>query len=97
MSDTPAVSLREARQREATAQADLEDEVTYWVKRKKEFGRVKDAIDKLRKARRATDEALVRAVLRWLSEASEEEYQQAGVRDYASAVLDAVEREEAGR
>lgn len=76
---TPAVSLREARQREAAARRDRA-EVDHIHNRAR-----------VAAARRATDEALVRAVLRWLSEASEEEYQQAGVRDYASAVLDAVE------
>lgn len=82
MSDTPAVSLREARQREARILT-----TPHYA-----GARPIDAWD-LAAARRATDEALVRAVLRHMAN---QPYGNLASAD-PSAVLDAVEREEAGR
>lgn len=89
---TPAVSLREARQREADA-----EEVMYYYPWP--GNREKHAA-----ARRATDEALVRAVMEYVK-CWEVMLENGGVVSYnrngdtldPAGVLDAVEREEAGR
>ncbi len=83
MSDTPAVSLREARQREDHAK-----ELMYyypWPANRERHAA----------ARRATDEALVRAVTELLFRCSVVEMER--YRNDPSAVLDAVEREETER
>lgn len=79
--DTP-LSLREARQREAAARRDRA-EVDHIHNRAR-----------VAAARRATDEALVRAVVFWLEAVPESEWKD--INDW-SAVLDAVEREETER
>lgn len=79
---TPVVSLREARQREADA-----EEVMYYYPWP--GNREKHAA-----ARRATDEALVRAVLRHAGQWVDSDWSLLADEEIA-AVLDAVEREEA--
>ena len=74
---TPAVSLREARQREDHAK-----ELMYYYPTP--ANRERHAA-----ARRATDEALVRAVVFWLEAVPESEWKD--INDW-SAVLDAVEK-----
>lgn len=89
MTDPTPLSLREARQREAEARS-------AWVRKNMvttEFS-ARDVWSAVVAARRATDEALVRAVVFWLEAVPESEWKD--INDW-SAVLDAVEREETER